>query len=154
MATDSRLHALAHRARIGQFVSVGVVGAAIETVIVALLTTLFGAGAIAAKAVGAECSISTMFVVNDRWTFADEGAGGAVAFVRRWAKSHAVRLGGLAVAFTVLFLLTSVVSVTLPVWGVDLWPTVANVVGIGVGMVLNYVAESLFTWGVGGEAPP
>jgi putative flippase GtrA len=44
--------------------------------------------------------------------------------------------------------LTSWTDVALVVAGVNLWPTLANGVGIGVGMTLNYVAESLFTWRV------
>ncbi|WP_081909160.1 GtrA family protein [Haloferax prahovense] len=148
MATEPKLKALIHRARIGQFISVGVVGATIETTIVALLTGIFGISPLMAKAVGAETSISTMFVVNDRWTFADEGDGGMVAFARRWTKSHLVRVVGLSVAFSVLYLLTTVVDFSFLVGGIELWPTIANIVGIGVGMTINYVAESLFTWNV------
>ncbi|WP_265108296.1 GtrA family protein [Halosolutus halophilus] len=148
MATESKIDALAQTTRIGQFVSVGVVGAVIETIIVAILTTLFGVGPLIAKAAGSETSISTMFVVNDRWTFATHGTNGYLATLRRWGKSHIVRIGGLFVAFAVLFVLTSLVEISLTVGTVDLWPTVANLIGIGVGMVLNYVAESLFTWRV------
>jgi len=143
-----RLRALASGVRIGQFLSVGVVGATLETAVVALLTTTVGAGALAAKAVGAELSISTMFLLNDRFTFGGEGAAGIAAVVGRWARSHLVRIGGLAVAFATLYLLTTHTEITLFVAGRDLWPTVANLVGIGVGLVLNYVAESLFTWRV------
>jgi len=63
-------------------------------------------------------------------------------------RSHLVRAVGLGVGFAVLYVLTSVVEFSLPVAGLELWPTVANVIGIGVGMVFNYVAESLFTWRV------
>lgn len=135
-------------ARIGQFVSVGVAGASLETAIVALLTTLAAAPPLAAKAVGAEASITLMFLLNDRYTFGDEGDAGGAALVRRWGKSHLVRLGGLAVAFVTLWLLTSRTDVELVVAGGDLWPTVANLIGIGVGLTLNYVAESVFTWRV------
>jgi putative flippase GtrA len=145
MAT-SPLSALASRVRIGQFVSVGVAGATLETVLVAALTAGYGAAPLAAKAVGAEASISLMFLLNDRVTFAEEGGEGGI--VRRFARSHAVRLGGLAVGFAVLTLLTEFTDVRLVVAGADLWPTVANGVGIGLGMVLNYLAESLFTWRV------
>lgn len=148
---ESAFSALAHRARIGQFVSVGIVGATIETIIVALLTTVAGLGPLAAKAVGAETSISTMFVINDRWTFAGSGEGGFVALWRRWLKSHLVRIAGLSVAFLVLFLLTDFATVELRIVGVDLWPTVANGIGICVGMVFNYVAESVLTWRVIGN---
>lgn len=148
MATNSTSKALLERTRIGQFVSVGAVGATIETTLVAVLTAFVGVGPLVAKAVGAEASVSAMFVVNDRWTFADAGAGGATAFARRWGKSHLVRAVGLSVAFAVLYVLTGVIDVSVPVWGIELWPTVANIIGIGVGMVVNYIAESLFTWRV------
>ncbi len=142
----STLAALASGTRIGQFVSVGVVGASVETAIVAVATTLLAVEPLAAKAVGAEASISLMFLINDRWTFADEGTAGRLA--RRWLRSHAVRLVGLSVAFVALFLLTTQTAITLVVVGQDLWPTVANGIGIAAGMLLNYVAESLFTWRV------
>jgi putative flippase GtrA len=150
-ALQDRIRALATAERVGQFVSVGVAGATLETVIVALLTSgvlATTAPPLAAKAVGAEASITLMFLLNDRWTFADEGEGGVVSLLRRYGKSHLVRLGGLSVAFVTLYVLTSLTDVRLPVAGADLWPTVANGIAIGVGMTLNYVAESLLTWRV------
>ena len=149
MATESPLSALAHRARIGKFLSVGALGATIETLVVAVLTTAAGVGPLAAKAVGAELSISTMFLINDRWTFAAAGEAGPGAAFGRWGRSHLVRAVGLGVGFAVLFGLTSPIDIALPIAGIDLWPTVANGIGICVGMVFNYVAESLVTWDVG-----
>jgi putative flippase GtrA len=145
---QARARALARLDRIGQFVSVGVAGATLETGIVFVLTGLLTVAPLAAKAVGAEASITLMFLLNDRWTFSEEGEAGLVAVGRRYLKSHLVRLGGLAVAFATLYVLTSWTDVELVVADVNVWPTVANVVGIGVGMVLNYVAESLITWRV------
>jgi len=150
-ALQDRIRALATAERVGQFVSVGVAGATLETVIVALLTSgvlATTAPPLAAKAVGAEASITLMFLLNDRWTFADEGEGGVVSLLRRYGKSHLVRLGGLSVAFVTLYVLTSLTGLSLLVRGADLWPTVANAIAIGVGMTLNYVAESLVTWRV------
>jgi putative flippase GtrA len=150
----ARLRALASAGRIGQFVSVGVAGASLETVLVALLTggfvvdPLLAGRPLAAKAVGAEASITLMFLLNDNWTFADHGGAGPLALVRRWVKSHLVRSVGLAVAFATLFVLTSWTDIRLVVAGGDIWPTVANAVGIGVGLSINYVAESLVTWRV------
>jgi putative flippase GtrA len=150
----ARLRALASAGRIGQFVSVGVAGASLETVIVAILTGGFVVEAVLAgqpllaKAVGAEASITLMFLLNDNWTFADHGGAGPVALVRRWLKSHLVRSVGLAVAFATLFVLTSWTDITLVVAGGDIWPTLANGIGIGIGLSINYVAESLVTWRV------
>ncbi|MGM0398784.1 MAG: GtrA family protein [Halobacteriota archaeon] len=143
-----RLRPLARVDRIGQFVSVGVAGASLETVIVFALTGLWTVAPLPAKAVGAEASISLMFLLNDRWTFAEEGKSGVLAVARRYLKSHGVRLGGLTVAFVTLYLLTSWTDVRLVFAGADFWPTIANVVGIGVGMTINYVAESIITWRV------
>ena len=137
--------------RFGQFVSVGAVGATAETIVVAVLTAGYGFLPQLAKAVGAEVSITLMFLINDRWTFADAGATGLLARGRRYLKSHLVRAGGLIVGFTVLTVLTAWTDVTLVVGGADLWPTVANVIGIGCGLLLNYLTEGLFTWRVGAE---
>lgn len=131
---------------ITQFVSIGVVGAVAETIIVAVATTGFGISSLAAKAVGAEVSIVIMFLLNDRITFSSEGSAGLGHLIRRWGRSHVVRIGGLAVAFATLWLLTAKTNVRLSVAGADLWPTVANGIGIGVGMVINYIGECLFTW--------
>jgi putative flippase GtrA len=150
---QDRVRALVAADRIGQFVSVGVAGATLETVIVALLTSgVFAVTAppLAAKAVGAEASITLMFLLNDRWTFADEGQAGLAPLLRRYGTSHVVRLGGLTVAFATLFVLTALTDVTLVVHGANLWPTVANAIAIGTGMTVNYVAESLVTWRVHG----
>lgn len=148
MSADSKIESLLHRTRFKKFVSVGVVGASIETVVVAVLTTIVGIGAVAAKGVGAELSISTMFLINDRWTFATSGAFSPGAVLRRWGKSHLVRAVGLAVGFVVLVLLIRIPDFALLVAGVDFWPVVANTIGIGIGMIFNYVAESLYTWRV------
>lgn len=139
---------LLERARIGQFVSVGVVGAGIETVIVFVLTGLYTVDPLAAKVVGAEASITTMFLVNDTWTFSGQGSPGVLWKVRRWLKSHMVRIVGILIAFGTLWLLTRFTDVSLVVAGTEFWPTVANLIGIASGLSVNYVFESVFTWRV------
>jgi putative flippase GtrA len=137
--------------RFGRFVSVGAVGATAETIVVAVLTAGYGVLPQLAKAVGAEVSITLMFLINDHWTFADAGGAGVLARLQRYLKSHLVRAGGLLVGFAVLTALTAWTDVTLVVGGADLWPTVANAVGIGCGLLLNYLTEGLFTWRVGAD---
>ena len=153
--SDGSIHergkALLSGVRFGKFVSVGVAGATLETAIVALLTAGFGVYALAAKAVGAEASITLMFLINDRWTFAEEGGDGRRSILGRYVRSHVVRIGGLLVAFGTLAILVELTDVRLLIAGRDFWPTVANLVGIGAGMTVNYVFESLFTWRVGSD---
>lgn len=151
MSTKPTIEMLLHRARIGKFISVGAVGATIETVLVAILTTSTTIGPLIAKVIGAETSISTMFVINDHWTFADNGKKGLFAGVRRWIRSHLVRVLGLSIAFLVLYILTEFNNISLMIYDLDFWPTIANIIGIGVAMTINYIAESVFTWNIGYE---
>jgi len=68
--------------------------------------------------------------------------------MHRYVRSHFVRLGGLSIAFLTLYLLTSQTDIRVVFLGLDFWPAVPNGVGIVVGMVFNFVTESLFTWQV------
>ncbi len=139
--------------RIGQFVSVGVVGALAETAVVLVVTTLGGLAPLLAKGLGAELSISLMFLLNDRITFASDAPSSPLAVCRRWCRSHLVRIGGLSVAFVILWVLTTKTTITVVVNGADLWPTIANLIGIGCSLVLNYCAESIYTWNVTDSNP-
>ncbi|MFB6219379.1 MAG: GtrA family protein [Halobacteriaceae archaeon] len=142
------LGSLASRARIGRFVSVGAVGAAADTTVLFVLVEFLGVLPELATAVGIETAILVMFAINDRWTFAAEGGPGWRALAGRLVRSHTVRAAGVATQFVVFVALFRGVPVELAVAGFDLWLLVAKGSGIGVGMVVNYVAESLFTWQV------
>lgn len=134
--------------RVSKFASVGIIGAIVDTATILLLATQFGVYRGVAKIIGAELAIVVMFLINEHWTFAEEGAVGLTAFLKRLLKSNAVRIGGVAVA-TIVFVVVSGIPVHLPVGGEPLWLTIANAIGIGAGFVVNYTAESLFTWRVG-----
>lgn len=146
-AVRRRTRALASGIRFGQFLSVGVLGAICDNTILLALTSL-GVLPVAAKLVGAETAIIVMFAVNEHWTFATEGRAGFRALGRRFLTSNVVRAGGVLVATGVFALLVRFQTVSIPVAGTDLWYLGANIVGIGVGFVVNYVLESLFTWQV------
>jgi putative flippase GtrA len=146
--TPTTLGALRSRARFGKFVSVGVVGAISDNAVLATLGLVFGVPALWAKAAGIETAILVMFLVNEYWTFADEGARGAGPFARRLGKSHLVRAGGVTVQLVVYWALTQRLAVELVIAGTDLWFIAASPIAIAVAMVVNYVFESLFTWRV------
>lgn len=148
LSGSNRIQALISGERAGKFLSVGLAGFSLETVIVALLTAGGTLDPLLAKVVGAEASISLMFLLNDRWTFSSHGTAGIRSAGRRYLRSHMVRIGGLIVAFSVLWVLTDFTDIRLVLWNADFWPTVANGIGIAAGMTVNYVAESLFTWQV------
>ena len=142
-----RLSALLSFVRFGQFLSVGVVGAVLDTAVTLSLSNLLGVNPDLAKFVGAEAAIVLMFLVNDRWTFAEEGAAGLTARLRRLLTSNVVRAGGLSVQL-VTYHFVRQLAISIPVFGFDLYSVVAIGIAIGAGFVVNYVAESLFTWRV------
>lgn len=159
-AVQGRIRAIASPARFGRFISVGVVGAICDNTVL-LATSELGLAAWAAtalgipgaapevaKAAGIETAIVVMFFLNERWTFALEGAAGVVPFLRRLGTSHLVRAGGVTVQLIVFSLVYRRLFVSLSVAGLDLWLLVASGVGIAMGMIVNFVFESLITWRV------
>ncbi|EMA20928.1 GtrA family protein [Haloarcula amylolytica] len=143
-----RFESLVSGVRFGQFVSVGVVGAVSDNTVLAVLGLAFGVSDMWAKAAGVETAILVMFLVNEHWTFAGQGDTGRRSFAKRLGKSHLVRSGGVAVQLAVYWLLTQWLTVELVVAGTDLWFIAASPLAIGVAMLVNYVAESIFTWQV------
>ncbi|MEF8828062.1 MAG: GtrA family protein [Haloarcula sp.] len=143
-----RFESLVSGVRFGQFVSVGVVGAISDNTVLAVLGLAFGVSDMWAKAAGVETAILVMFLVNEHWTFASQGDAGRRSFAKRLGKSHLVRSGGVAVQLAVYWLLTQWSTVELVVAGTDLWFIAASPIAIGVAMLVNYVAESVFTWQV------
>lgn len=147
---SDRLAELRSTARFGQFVSVGIVGFAFDITTSTALREL-GVFPEVAVVAGIEVAIVVMFLLNDRVTFAGEGASGIRPVARRLARSHVVRLGGIAVQLGTFSAIYRLPDVTLTVAGVDGWFVLSKATAVGVAMFVNYVAESLFTWRVGAE---
>jgi len=147
MAGRARLRSLASTDRLGRFVSVGVVGAVCDNAVSITLNELGVLAELAALA-GIETAIVVMFLLNDAWTFADEGRPGLRALAGRLLRSHVVRAGGVVVQLVVFSAVYRLSGVALSVAGLDAWFVVARLAGIAVGMTVNYAAESLFTWQV------
>ena len=141
------IRALLSGVRFGKFASVGAVGAAFDLTTSSLLTVVLGIAPELAKLAGAEVAIVVMFAINDRWTFADHGRTGLPAKLRRLLKSNLVRSVGLAVQVLVVRALGSL-DVYVAVAGVDVWTLFTFPVAIAASVLVNYVAESLFTWRV------
>ncbi|MFB6137972.1 MAG: GtrA family protein [Halobacteriaceae archaeon] len=143
-----RLEALLSGVRFGKFASVGVLGAVCDTAVLFVLLELLGVFPEVAVFAGIETAILVMFAVNDRWTFAGERDRELRSVLRRLGRSHLVRAAGSATQFVVFVAVFRGVDATLVLAGGDRWWLVAKVVGVAVGMLVNYVFESLFTWRV------
>ncbi|QSG03080.1 GtrA family protein [Natranaeroarchaeum sulfidigenes] len=135
----ARLRSLVSGGRLVRFATVGLVGTTIDFAVLITLVERWEFPLELAKVIAVEAAILVMFVLNDRWTFSQWGNDGYRSLLRRLATSNAVRLGGLTVA-------TVVLSVLVRVFGVPY--LLANAVGIACGFVVNFLAESYFTWSV------
>lgn len=147
-AIRTHVGALRSRERLGRFASAGLVGAAVDTAVLAALVELTVLGPATAKVLSWEGSIVVVFLVNDRWTFDDYGSRTPRALGRRFLRSNLVRAGGFLVTLAVLAALVYGIDVSLLVFGRDVWYLAANAIGLGCGFVVNYSLESLFTWRV------
>lgn len=144
---EGPLDTLLDRRRLGQFISVGIVGSAVDLSISMSLVLTTPTHPVVAKFFGAECAIVVMFVVNDRWTFGDVETHSWMHALRRLAKSNLVRGGGLVVQLVAVYLLTRL-PVTVFVNGTDLWPALTMPIAIACGFLVNYTGETLLTWRV------
>lgn len=145
---SSRIGALCSTTRFGKFVSVGVVGAAFDTAILVVLVEVFGMLEELAVLVGIEAAVLLMFFINDNWTFASAGTSGRGPLLRRLIKSHAVRAGGILTQFVTFVVVYRVFFVSIEVFGIEGWLLVAKAFGIGLGLLVNYTFETLYTWAV------
>jgi len=143
----SSLTALVSGLRFGQFLSVGAVGAVLDTIVTLSLKEGLAVHPDLAKFAGAECAIILMFFINEHWTFSDQGESGRFALARRLLTSNVVRSGGLAVQL-ITFSFVRRLPVSIVVLDVELWKILPIFIAIGTAFVVNYVAESLFTWRV------
>ncbi|MDS0293608.1 GtrA family protein [Halogeometricum luteum] len=147
--SERTLSALLSGVRFGKFASVGAVGAVFDVTTTTALIFLFDVLNEYAKLVGAEVAIVVMFLINENWTFADAGEAGLLPTLRRFLTSNVVRSGGLAVQFLVVRAFREA-GFSYVVLGVDVWQLLPIPLAIGASMLLNYVAESVFTWRIAG----
>lgn len=131
--------------RIGRYVSIGAVGFCFDVATATALSEL-GIFPELAALIGIEVAVVVMFLLNDNITFATEGLAGVIPTFRRLLKSNLVRIGGIIIQLLVFSGFYRGIDVTFIIASVDAWFIVSKAAGIGVGMVVNYVAESVFTW--------
>ena len=97
------------------------------------------------KLIGAELAIISMFLLNENWTFLEDGLNGKYQRLIRFIKSNIVRSVGVMVATGVM------VTIVGRMGAEHGWVGLisANIIVILVGLVVNYTLESLITWQVG-----
>ena len=134
--------------KFSKFTVVGIMGAVIDNVTLSLLVISMGVPLVPSKLIGAELAIISMFLLNENWTFLEDGLNGKYQRLIRFIKSNIVRSVGVIVA-------TGVMVTIIGRMGAEYgWVGLisANIIGILVGLVVNYTLESLITWQVGIES--
>lgn len=124
-----------HAMRLVRFGIVGIFGVAVNTGILWTLVTMGGVHHLIAAAIGAEVSIVTNFIINDRWTFADHQA--SIPYWRRGMHYNAVAMSGTLLSLGLLAILTDAFG---------MYYLVANLMAIGAATLSNYALNMRFTW--------
>jgi dolichol-phosphate mannosyltransferase len=96
-----------------------------------------------AATLSTESAILANFALNDRWTFRDVAP--SVNWVARAARYNLVCLGGLLISVGVLAALTH--------WR-HLHYLLANLAGVGAGLIWNYSGSSRLAWSRSPSRPP
>lgn len=132
-----RLELGLHGARLLRFALVGGSGVLVNNGILFALVGRVGVPPVLAAVFATECAIGTNFILNDRWTFRDVARSGDAPWPRRFASYNLLTLGGLLLSVAVLAVLQGLAGVHY---------LLANMVGIGAGMLWNYGSNHHWTW--------
>jgi dolichol-phosphate mannosyltransferase len=117
--------------RIAKFVVVGFIGILISTGVLDLLSRRLALPLVLSSGVAIELAVISNFLLNSGWTFASYPS------VPRFAKFNVASLAGLGFNFTAVWLLTRL----------GLYLLAADLIGVAVGFVVNYLFSVLWVWG-------
>lgn len=142
---DITLHSLRHRdgavwsewKKVFWFGFVGLTGIAVNLGLLYLLTEYFGIYYLISAAIAIELSIMSNFIWNDLWTFRDLRTRRLMKKSHRFASFQVVALGGLVINMVVLYVLTDFAGI---------YYLLANLTGILVAFLWNYLINRNFTW--------
>jgi len=113
---------------------VGASGVAVNMGLLYGLTEYMNFHYMLSSVIAIEISIITNFVLNDLWTWNDRAKQ---IWIKRIIKYHFVSLGALIANWLVLVGLTE---------GFGLYYMLSNLIGICMGMIINYILNDLWTF--------
>lgn len=121
--------------RLVKYVLVGLVGIAINQGVF-LLAHDAGVQYVIAGLLGSTVSIFANYIMNDSWTWRDNGTAGVGQWLWRAVKYGATRVVGVGIGTAALVVFVEV--------GVE--PAIANILRIGVGVLWGFGASEKFVW--------
>jgi dolichol-phosphate mannosyltransferase len=119
-------------ARLGKFMLVGGVGTLVNTGVLVVLYQHLHVALVAASAIATELAIANNFLWNNYWTFSRRTLS-----LHRFARFNMVSLGGQCITIATLWVL---------VHHAGTYYVVANISGIGLALIWNFVANVSWTW--------
>ena len=122
--------------RLWKFLLVGASGTAVNVLVFWVIHHLLGSRVLTAGVVAGLVATFTNFLLNNAYTWADRRGNSTSGFAQRLGKYYVATWAGYAVYLGLLSALTYVGVV----------PMLANLMAIGVGGLLNYVAHNAWTW--------
>jgi dolichol-phosphate mannosyltransferase len=124
-----------------KFIGVGLSGIAVSQGVLTLVTLFTNWNKNIAVIPGIEVSIISNFLLNDYFTFADRRTGKRKSFIGRILKFNLVCLAGAGINL-------GIYSLILGLSGVDNLAIrlIANLIGIIIAFVWNYILSLVWTW--------
>jgi len=122
--------------RLSKFLVVGGIGVLVNSFVLFVLFQWGHLPLVIASILATELAIINNFYCNDRWTFKQPHIT-----LSRFARFNLVSLSGLLITTGTLWVLAG---------HMGLYYLVANLLGIGLATVWNFVVNSLWTWGGAG----
>jgi len=117
--------------RVAKFGIVGFAGILINIGVLYLLSRRLGLPLVLSSGVAVELAVISNFLLNSSWTFACHPS------LPRFAKFNVASLAGLGVNVTAVWVLTRL----------GLYLLAADLIGVAVGFVVNYLFSVLWVWG-------
>ena len=130
-------------ARFVKFALVGASGVGVNEGMYLLMTRVAGlvdSLDVLAVAIGIEISIITNFILNNYFTFSDRRRRGVKAFFSHLLRFNTVSLAGAGIQLGTFFILTRFIGFEEP------YDILANLIGIAVAMMWNFLANNWWTW--------
>lgn len=121
--------------RLVKYLLVGLVGVGINQGVFVL--TVDTVPYVIAGLLGSAVSIFANYVMNDGWTWKENGAAGVGQWLWRAVKYGATRVVGVGIGLVSLFVFVDLV-------GID--PAISNILRIGVGVVWGFGASEKWVW--------
>lgn len=134
---DVRNRPLTHpqNKRLVKYLIVGVAGIAINQGVFVL--TVDTVPYVVAGLLGSAVSIFANYIMNDSWTWRENGTAGLGQWLWRAVKYGATRVVGVGIGLVSLFVFVELLGIT---------PSISNVLRIGVGVLWGFGASEKFVW--------